>query len=258
MCLTQEKKKKKPALFPGCVELFLNHLRAIFLRVCLWEEQRKDGRPRGGDVQSRRLSEDEGTLAEKPGFVSRGGDAGRAADRGRRRPERVRGVPRECVVGRLDGVPTLWAGKPRTGWMTPGAWLDQPPLERELLAHWPSRPSWEPAGRASASLGGNSEPRAWDLRRHLSYPRRQCPAHKAGPPELLAQLASVGRALGPPEAAGGRNLSFSLKYQFRFFSFWHHPPTFQRTCVSSQTWGSQPHLPVGFFWVGSGEGWKQI
>lgn len=78
------------------------------------ENSGRDGRPRGGDVQSRRLSEDEGSLAEKPWFVSRGGDAGRAADRGRPRPERVRGVPRECVVGRLDGVPPVWAGKPRT------------------------------------------------------------------------------------------------------------------------------------------------
>lgn len=106
--------KKKPALFPGCVELFLSHLRAVFLRVCFLGELRRDGRPRGGDVQSRRLSEDEGSLAEEPGFVSRGGDAGRAADRGRRRPEPVRGVPRERVVGPLDGVPPLWAGKPRT------------------------------------------------------------------------------------------------------------------------------------------------
>lgn len=30
-----EKKKKKLALVPGCVELFLNRLRAVFLRVCL-------------------------------------------------------------------------------------------------------------------------------------------------------------------------------------------------------------------------------
>ena len=72
--------------------------------------------------------------------------------------------------------------------MTPGAWLDQPPLERELLTGQADPPGSLPA-RPQPRSGGNSEPRAWDLRGYLSHPRRQCPAHKVGPPALLAQLA---------------------------------------------------------------------
>ena len=106
-------KKKSPRYFQVVLSCF-SHLRAVFLRVCFLGELRRDRRPRGGDVQSRRLSEDEGSLAEEPGFVSRGGDAGRAADRGRRRPKPVRGAPRERAVGPPDGVLPLRAGKPRT------------------------------------------------------------------------------------------------------------------------------------------------
>lgn len=112
MCLTQ----KNPALFPGRVELFLIIFVHVFSRVCLRGEQRGEGRLRRGDVQSRQLSlfsEGEGSLADEPGLVSRGGDTEPAAGRGRRRPERVRGAPRERVVGPPGGVEPPWAGKPR-------------------------------------------------------------------------------------------------------------------------------------------------
>ena len=115
MCLTQKKKKKSPRYFQGVLSCLLT-IFVLFSYGYVSEKNSGKTEDRGEEMYNLGGSQKtRGSLAEKPGFVSRGGDAGRAADRGRPRPERVRGVPRECVVGRLDGVPTLWAGKPRTG-----------------------------------------------------------------------------------------------------------------------------------------------
>ena len=74
-------------------------------------------------------------------------------------------------------------------------------------------------------------------------------------PARLAQLASVGRALGLPETAGGRYTFFSLQISIRILLIKTSPTNFP-TEVSSQTRGSNPHFPRCLFWVGSGEGEK--
>lgn len=92
-------------------------------------------RPRR-DVQSRQLSlfsYGEGSLAEEPGLVSQGGDAVRAAGKGRSPREGVRGAPRERAVGQPAGVELLWPGNPQRAGMMSGEGLNRPPLERKLL-----------------------------------------------------------------------------------------------------------------------------
>lgn len=57
-------------------------------------------------------------------MVSRGGDTGRAAGRGR--PEGVQGDPPEHEVGPPAGVESVWAGKPQRVRMMPGTgWMSR-------------------------------------------------------------------------------------------------------------------------------------
>lgn len=80
---------------------------------------------RGGETEARTcrsgrlplFSSGEGSLAEEPASVRRGGDAGRAAGKGPSRPEGARGAP----------------GERAGAWLLPGEGLPRPPSERQLL-----------------------------------------------------------------------------------------------------------------------------
>lgn len=125
-CLTQA----RPALFRGCVELFLiffvrffGLFLFVFSGVRLRGEQRGEGRPRRAGAQSGRslfFSQGEGSWAEELGLVSHEGPAGPAA--GRSPPEGVREPLRSARwAGWPAGAAPLRAGKPQRAWEMPGA-----------------------------------------------------------------------------------------------------------------------------------------